>query len=613
MDQLDLFSAFGLKPATEKKEAKKEKKQEKKKEKKQEVKKDTFTLPFEVKTPWENILIKEEDLHIAEPKEEDILKHISGGLSAKYMSLDKDGTLYYKGNAAKKGTYKKGEDTKLFIGSTQIDISALEEGEVSEKELTEAISVAFPFVKESADLIAFGQDGDLIIAIPNGTPMTEIDVPEENVTIHLLNGEVETLGKKEYTDLLDEQHADAEEDELSTLLKPSAIDLNGLKGEFLKTGKDEYLLTYPVKAAGSATTGNSAASKKYSVENVTFSLSWTSYDVTPADFGGQTEVEEKDIVAFLVKQGHREMKFTGVTIQEIKKLNMLFITPKGSRKGALLESVYSFPEGVEISCVNHPAFAMATGPNIKEFLWKLQKVPYKILLEGLRISRIAYTLYKCEVLMELYYTDGNYIWYIPDQTVAGASVEAVNDVCLALPYETSGILKVGQFHSHGSFNAFFSSTDDKDELSPGIYGVYGRMDQEDYPDFVMRAVSGHGRMYLEISDVFAPYEDIPYEDDQYEPEIRLKVSVNQKERKGYRHITISGTDGLILPYQTARIYSHHKLFHVYTAQPKDGRWTFSPFSEADMTGRYILTCSTLPETGSIETEDEVLVPIQILS
>ena len=38
-------------------------------------------------------------------------------------------------------------------------------------------------------------------------------------------------------------------------------------------------------------------------------------------------------------------------------------------------------------------------------------------------------------------------------------------------YEVSGLVKVGEFHSHGRIPAFFSATDDEDETFPGLYGV----------------------------------------------------------------------------------------------------------------------------------------------
>ena len=50
---------------------------------------------------------------------------------------------------------------------------------------------------------------------------------------------------------------------------------------------------------------------------------------------------------------------------------------------------------------------------------------------------------------------------------------------------------VAEFHSHGGSRAFFSKTDDRDELGFRIYGVAGRLDT-DRPDLSLRVgVYGH--------------------------------------------------------------------------------------------------------------------------
>jgi len=50
---------------------------------------------------------------------------------------------------------------------------------------------------------------------------------------------------------------------------------------------------------------------------------------------------------------------------------------------------------------------------------------------------------------------------------------------------------VAEFHSHGSSRAFFSKTDDKDELGFRIYGVVGRLDDPE-PELSLRVgVYGH--------------------------------------------------------------------------------------------------------------------------
>ena len=69
---------------------------------------------------------------------------------------------------------------------------------------------------------------------------------------------------------------------------------------------------------------------------------------------------------------------------------------------------------------------------------------------------------------------------------------------------------VAEFHSHGSSRAFFSATDDADELGFRIYGVAGRLDR-DRPELSLRVgVYGH----------FAPV-DWPQVFDGPHPNLRL--------------------------------------------------------------------------------------------
>ena len=74
---------------------------------------------------------------------------------------------------------------------------------------------------------------------------------------------------------------------------------------------------------------------------------------------------------------------------------------------------------------------------------------------------------------------------MPFQQVYHASVEAEREPYLEC-YEVSGLVKVGEFHSHGRIPAFFSATDDEDETFPGLYGVVSCGDDRK----VYRAVLG---------------------------------------------------------------------------------------------------------------------------
>ncbi len=66
-----------------------------------------------------------------------------------------------------------------------------------------------------------------------------------------------------------------------------------------------------------------------------------------------------------------------------------------------------------------------------------------------------------------------------------------------------------QIHSHNTMPAFFSSTDDKDEYLPGLYGVMGNLDT-DHPSMAFR-FSGMGlEKLLTVGEIFADKEVTSY-------------------------------------------------------------------------------------------------------
>ena len=120
----------------------------------------------------------------------------------------------------------------------------------------------------------------------------------------------------------------------------------------------------------------------------------------------------------------------------------------------------------------------------KLFIWKLKKVDISY---WLAISRFFCENCDSEVAVHLFYDPKrkSFKWFVPFQQVYHASVEAEREPYLEC-YEVSGLVKVGEFHSHGRIPAFFSATDDEDETFPGLYGVVSCGDDRK----VYRAVLG---------------------------------------------------------------------------------------------------------------------------
>lgn len=84
--------------------------------------------------------------------------------------------------------------------------------------------------------------------------------------------------------------------------------------------------------------------------------------------------------------------------------------------------------------------------------------------------------------------------YVPKQTVCKVEIEANLHDC---PYDDAErYICYADIHSHNSMDAFFSSKDDSDERSTGLYFVLGKLDQF-YPDIKARIFCG---------DTFAPID-----------------------------------------------------------------------------------------------------------
>ena len=63
-------------------------------------------------------------------------------------------------------------------------------------------------------------------------------------------------------------------------------------------------------------------------------------------------------------------------------------------------------------------------------------------------------------------------------------------------------IQVMELHSHNVMNAFFSPTDDRDESCyPGVFGVVGRLDEEE-PEMLLRAGNDGMFTWLRIEDIF---------------------------------------------------------------------------------------------------------------
>ena len=219
-------------------------------------------------------------------------------------------------------------------------------------------------------------------------------------------------------------------------------------------------------------------------------------------------------------------------------------------------------QGEIYDILNHPCFYCGSSleSDQKLFIWKLEKVDISY---WLAISRFFCENCDSEVAVHLFYDPKrkSFKWFVPFQQVYHASVEAEREPYLEC-YEVSGLVKVGEFHSHGRIPAFFSATDDEDETFPGLYGVVSCGDDRK----VYRAVLGADKQIFLTEEQM---KTVVYDSD----EDRLSWVLgwfhqvyNKSIGNGSHYIVLVGqekTKAIYVPsYEMARFFEG--IFHVYS-------------------------------------------------
>ena len=313
---------------------------------------------------------------------------------------------------------------------------------------------------------------------------------------------------------------------------------------------------------------------KYAIDGVKLSLMFTSYDLSSEDFGGKKSVTEEDLLNFLDAKGHLEYRLAGAVFTWLgKDKNILYVGTKGSKKGAddkeTLDKMQLsigrqrvMHQGEIYDILNHPCFYCGSSleSDQKLFIWKLEKVDISY---WLAISRFFCENCDSEVAVHLFYDPKrkSFKWFVPFQQVYHASVEAEREPYLEC-YEVSGLVKVGEFHSHGRIPAFFSATDDEDETFPGLYGVVSCGDDRK----VYRAVLGADKQIFLTEEQM---KTVVYDSD----EDRLSWVLgwfhqvyNKSIGNGSHYIVLVGqekTKAIYVPsYEMARFFEG--IFHVYS-------------------------------------------------
>ncbi len=162
-----------------------------------------------------------------------------------------------------------------------------------------------------------------------------------------------------------------------------------------------------------------------------------------------------------------------------------------------------------------PAFTY-TAPQIPKELWD------KVVQFFVKI----YDMHKTEAAALILYNPETQDWdiLVPNQKVnsAHASYDLSEIIATDERLSTGGFNVVGTTHSHGSMGAFWSATDDADELKfDGIHITVGKVNST--VEYAASVVFGGVRFKMKISDLVAMEEPV------LEPEMAQWVSRVQKD------------------------------------------------------------------------------------
>lgn len=135
------------------------------------------------------------------------------------------------------------------------------------------------------------------------------------------------------------------------------------------------------------------------------------------------------------------------------------------------------------------------------FEFKLPPIPSELYMAAYFFFKRISDRHNTEAALQLFYDceDNSYFLSVPTQYVSHAAVEYERDYELECNY-----LLVADIHSHGIIPAFFSSTDDADELGTRLFIVFGGFRTEWHA--CIRAGSGGYFKDLQKDDIFSMEE-----------------------------------------------------------------------------------------------------------
>ena len=531
MDDLfgGMFKNINLPEKKEEKAADNAKAKKEKKPKKTEKK--GYVLPVTVYSDYFEPIVIRGDISSLEMTENEILKEVTAdkpflkNFTLEVLDEKRFVLVRPEYGDVKKGMVTVNDELEIVMGDKNIDISSITDGlnEISYEKISEYLKVQ---TGTEVDLFKDGDRINVLFGTGNGGRIENLKFP---FSVILGIDGVHTVEKEDYLKALkknlpeeaeeEDEEAGAEDGMLEEISDDEAGDSQDEEDvkitsndliRYIETLDDTYKgghcrlyvnsdknincvrVTYKKKFVAPA-----AKKEELFPTNAVVSLIYERHQLTPEMFGGKEEVASDEIQKFLEKM-YPEFSKERTYLEYDKKNNIIIPMIKSSKRGALS---FADEEGIKYRISDTPfAYIKAStdGNGFGEFAFRLPKLPYYV-YEGIRdfFGRV-YEKYSSEAAVLLLWNPASekYVIYVPKQKVSSGSVEFEIS-----PQVQSGYWRIGTIHSHGAFNAFFSSEDDINETGEGIYGVIGRFDSSEQ-DFVLRAGTGGNFIGLSLEDIF---------------------------------------------------------------------------------------------------------------
>lgn len=342
--------------------------------------------------------------------------------------------------------------------------------------------------------------GDTYFPALAGTDTFDVQAASFPLTVHLLSGEELEITEELYYSS-DPEHPDTgiEEERLLQVIYQLVPQYEGEYALYQGLQENTAILALKQEAKKSAEK-KPEQDALYPTDGI-ISLVFTKIPLNPMQFDGREQISKKELLKFLQKT-YPEYSAERTEIQYDKKKKLIMPILKSGKRGAcekyLLEDTSEYRhENTFMMDLFVRKRADTAYPEY--FRWKLPKIPFALLHRILQFFQSIYARYKSEAMAQIYWSKERKIYYIyiPVQSFCQDSVT----------FHYGTFLKdtlVLEIHSHGSFPAFWSGTDDREELSHCLYGVVGSLQNFRLfgDNFILRAGSGGYHLKIDPFEVF---------------------------------------------------------------------------------------------------------------